>query len=457
MTVDELFKEFDAKKDELLGELFEFLKIPSVSSEREYEREVLRAASWIENFLKGMGLSVERWTGGCHPVVFAEYNVSPALPTLMFYQHYDVQPVDPLSEWESPPFEPTIRDGQIYCRGAQDNKGQCFYVLAALRTLLKREGSFPVNLKLIIEGNEETGSETLVEILPSKKDRIKCDGLVVTDVGVPSLDTPAITLGTRGMVSMTLNLTGSNVDLHSGIAGGMVYNPNRALAEMLASLYEPGGRVAIPGFYDDVVETTKSEMSAFDFSYDEKRFVNVFGTLPTGGEAQFPPIARTWIRPTVEINGLGGGYTGSGFKTVIPAHALAKISCRLVPNQDPRKIANLVREYILSKVPAGIKAEITIHSGFGKPLRTSPDSRVAKAAQAATSEVYSGKACAKILTGGSIPIISELAELSGSETVFLGYALDTDQIHAPNEHYGIDRLRLGFATTARLVKLFAER
>ncbi len=454
MRVEELFQEFDTHREELLKEYFELLRIPSISSEAEYQPEVLKAAAWVETFLKRMGARTERWEGNGHPVIFGEYLTSPDRPTLLIYQHYDVQPVDPLEAWISPPFEPTIRDGQVYARGAQDNKGQCFYTLAAARALIRKLGTALPNLKFVIEGEEETGSTVIGDLVVTKRKELKADGLIIPDVGIKGVDTPSITLGARGMISMTVTFTSAGTDMHSGMLGGIVVNPNQALVGILAAMHDSANKVAVPGFYDAVRELSPEEMKVFDFTFDESLFRHIFNADPCGGETKYSPLARSWIRPTIEFNGIGGGYTGSGFKTVIPASALAKISCRLVPDQDPDVIGQLVKKFILDRVPNGVKVDIDLGHGGGVPFRTGPDARISKIAEQAFSEVFNGKSCSKILTGGSIPIVSDLAKASGAEAVLLGYGLPSDNLHAPNEHFGLDRLRLGYATIGRFIQLF---
>jgi acetylornithine deacetylase/succinyl-diaminopimelate desuccinylase-like protein len=455
MDVQTSFEEFDRDATKLKAEYFEFLRIPSVSSEAEYSEEVLRCASFVEDLVRGMGMTVERWTGKGHPTIFAEHIAGEQYPTVIFYNHYDVQPVDPLPEWESPPFEPTERDGKIFARGAVDNKGQCFYTLAAIRSLLRRDSKPPINIKLIIEGEEETGSNVLYDLLDQKKDRLKGDYLVITDVGISSLDRVSITLGIRGMVQMSATLRGSRTDLHSGMLGGVVYNPNRAAGELIASFYDKNGRVAVEGFYDDVVDLTPEEAASFDLQYDIERFKQVFQAEDAGGEHGLPPLMRAWMRPTLEINGVGGGYTGSGFKTVIPAETVLKISARLVPNQTPEKIAPLIEAHIRKHTPKGVSLNLDIHHGPGKPMRTSASTKIAKIASQAVSEAFGGKPCGVIATGGSLPVISELVDVSGAQTVFLGLGLDTDQMHAPNEHFSFDRMRYGYAIIQKLVELLA--
>jgi acetylornithine deacetylase/succinyl-diaminopimelate desuccinylase-like protein len=456
MEPQEQFKQFDKQLAKFKEELFSFLRIPSVSSESEYAHDVLNCASWVEDFLNSAGLKVQRWTGEGHPTIFAEHIAGPEYPTVLFYNHYDVQPVDPIEEWKSPPFEPTERDGKIFARGAQDNKGQCFYTMAAIRDLLKNSPNYPMNIKLIVEGEEETGSGVLHHLLSLKADFLSADYLVIPDVGVKSLDDLSVSLGARGITSMTITVRGSNTDLHSGMVGGIVYNPNRAAAEIIASLYADDGKVAVKDFYKDVVSLTAEEEASYDFGFDKARFRKVFDSEETGGEKGIEPLVRAWMRPTVEINGVNGGYSGSGFKTVIPAQTIIKLSARLVPNQTPEKISKLIKEHIEANSPVGVQVEVSIHAGPGKPVRTSSNTSIAKLSAQAVSEAFSGKKCNFIATGGSLPVISELAEISGAETVFLGLGLDTDQIHAPNEHFSMERVRYGYVVIGRLIELLRK-
>lgn len=434
---------------------FDFLRFKSISTEREFAPEVRKCADWVEGFLKDAGLQTEQWETTGHPVVFAESRHDSQKPTVLIYNHYDVQPVDPLELWKSDPFEPTVRDGEVYARGAVDNKGQCWYVLNAVKLLMARDGELPVNVKLLIEGEEEASSDGLSRILSEKSCRLQANHLLIVDLSLNHIDKPAVTLGIRGIAIMTMKLRGSKVDLHSGGHGGIAYNPNRAMSEMLASLYDSTGRVAVDGFYDDIAELSESEKSKIDFTFDQQMYSDTFGAEPTGGEHAFSPTERCWLRPTVEINGIRGGYTGDGFKTVIPAEAIAKISCRLAPGQDPKRAAKLVAEHLRKRVPSGIQAEIEIHEGSGAAVVTSPDTPVVQAAAQAFGEL-AGKPCSFIMQGGSIPIVTELAKASGAEVVLLGYGLPGDLVHAPNEHFGLDRLRKGFVTIARILQLLGR-
>lgn len=456
--VESLNKAFLTSEKELLEEFFTFLRFQSISAEPHAKEQVLACSEWVKSFLENCrggseehSFKVETWQTSGHPTIFAEYKgAGPNKPTVLIYNHYDVQPVDPLELWISPPFEPAIRDSQIFARGAQDNKGQCFSVLSVLRYLLKRDGKLPVNVKVLVEGEEETGSKGLAEILSRKKSDLKADGLLVVDMGIPGPGVPAVTLGLRGIVTMTLELEGSNMDLHSGVYGGIVYNPNRALVEILGKAYDSEGRVCIPGFYDDVATLSADSRKQIDFDHDISIYETSLEAKPTGGEKAFAPLESAWARPTFEINGVSGGYSGEGFKTVIPAKAQAKLSCRLVPNQDPHDIAEKVRAFIEQNLPDGIRMKLHIHPGVGQAIRADAESALIQSC----SEVFEAvlaKPTQRILCGGSVPVIPELAKAAGAEVALIGYGLDSDNMHAPNEHYGVDRLRLGFTTIGALL------
>ncbi len=443
-------KEFDS----LLSDFFTFLRFQSISTDSEYRTEVHACAQWLSQLLKTIGLNVEVWKTEGAPVLFAtDLRAGRHKETLLLYCHYDVQPVDPLNLWTTPPFDPHVREGKVYARGASDNKGQCYYTIRALKTLLENLSALPVNLKFLIEGEEESGSVSLHHLLEEKKETLKADHLLIIDSGLEHPQRPAISLGARGITTMTIKLTGSRFDLHSGSYGGIVYNPNRALVELLASLHDSSGRVTIPGFYDDVIDIPPQEKNIFNLEFDLPGFEKEFGAFATGMERGMTPHEAAWLRPTLEINGLSGGYGGPGFKTVIPSQAIAKVSCRLVPQQNPHAIAELVKAFLMARAAPGIKIDVTIHPGNGRPFRTSPYSRVAQTMNKAYSEVYQTP-CSHILLGGSIPIAADLAKASGAEMVLVGVALNTDQIHAPDEHFGIDRLEQGYLTLCRGIQLF---
>lgn len=446
---------YQKNSKESLAEFLKFLSIQSVSAEAEYKPEIERCVHWLKEYITKIGLRCEIWPTNGHPVIFAEWSqAGPDKPTLLIYNHYDVQPVTPLEEWISPPFEPEIRDGEIYARGAQDNKGQCFYVLQALKLLFEKHGSLPLNIKLCIEGEEECGSRGISEILNDRKEQLKADYLAIVDLDIKGPSQPTLTLGIRGIITMDVEVVGSNVDLHSGQHGGIAFNPIHALVETLAKLRDANGKVNVPGFYDEVAELSPQERKQLSLDFDAKEYESQYGAVPAGGEKSHSPLESNWLRPTIEINGIYGGYSGTGFKTVIPAKAGAKVSCRLVSNQDPKVIAHRVSTFIEKSAPEGVRLKVKVHKGGGKAVNAQASSFVAKAFAKAYEEVFS-KPCEFVYTGGSIPIVTELALVSGGQTVLIGVGLATDRIHAPNEHFGVDRLEKGALIMARAIELLA--
>lgn len=457
LTLEFLKACFRKEYDEILEDYFTFLRFQSISTDPSYHSQVETCSQWLSKQLQNIGLNVEIWKNEGKPVIFAtDLRAGPDHETLLLYCHYDVQPVDPIDLWTTPPFEPHLRNGRVYARGAADNKGQCFYTLRALKTLIENLPSLPVNLKFIIEGEEESGSVALSNLLKEKKEQLKADHLLIIDAGLESPGQPAINLGARGMTCMTVTLTGSRFDLHSGTHGGIVYNPNRALVELLATLHDETGSVTIPGFYKDVVEPSSEEKNIYALDFDPWLFEKEFGTPATGMEKGRTPRESAWLRPTLEINGLSGGYGGSGFKTVIPARAIAKLSCRLVPNQNPTRVATLVKNHLLAQHFPGISIDVHIHPGQGNPCRTSPHSRIATIASKAYSEVFH-KPCSYILLGGSIPVAADLAKTAGADMALIGVGLPTDQIHAPDEHFDLDRFEQGYLTICRIIQLFQKK
>lgn len=452
-TLEQLKEYFEKHKTKIFDDFFTFLKFQSISSEPAYASQINACASWLSHYFLEMGFETDLWPTKGHPTLFASHlKAGPDKPTLLIYLHYDVQPVDPMHEWKSPPFEPTIRNGQIYARGAQDNKGQCFYTLQALKALLQINKELPINIKLCIEGEEECGSKGLAGVLTQKRDELKADYLVIADVGLREPNQPAVTIGVRGIVTMDVSVQGTHTDLHSGFHGGLAYNPLHAIVKILSDIRDSTGKIAIPGFYDNVKPVSEEEKKQIALSFDENQYEQMFGSKPTGGEKEFSPRERVWLRPTLEINGICGGYCGEGFKTVIPAKASAKISCRLVPDQDPEQIGSLVANFLENHAPEGTKVQVTIHSGGGKAIRANPNSLVARAFSKAYEDVFQ-KPCEFIFEGGSIPIIPKLAEASHSQVVLVGLGLADDQIHAPNEHFGVDRFEQGFLMMARAIQI----
>lgn len=444
---------FRSHFDEIREDFFTFLSFPSISAQPEHKESLLACLNWLKALLLKMHFSVEVWPTSGNPVLFASHlKAGKDKPTVLIYNHYDVQPVDPLEKWTTPPFEPTIRNGEVYARGAQDNKGQCWYVLQAIKALLSEKGELPVNLKLCIEGEEEIGSSGLQQIADKQREKLKADYLFIADVGIPQKETPAITLGIRGVITFTIELTGSSTDLHSGELGGIAINPLHALVDLLAKLRDSEGRITIPGFYDQVTELTQEEKAQIQFDFDAEAYKESFGLEPSGGEKQFSPLESCWVRPTCEINGISGGYSGEGFKTVIPAKATAKLSCRLVPDQDAEKIRTSVIDFLNKNLSRGVQMKIETHPGGSEATRSSPDSKIIQTTAQAYSEVF-GKPCQFVLGGGSISVANKLQKASGGDLVLMGLGLPDDQIHAPNEHFGLDRLEKGFLIIARTLQM----
>lgn len=452
-SLTHLKKWFESHLEELKSDYFAFLRFQSISADPDCQNEMSLCADWLRIYIEkhcGMKAQIIKTVGA--PLVYAEdKRFGASLPTLLIYGHYDVQPVDPLELWESNPFEPTERNEKIYARGALDDKGQIFYVLAAIRASRALGRELPVQLKLCIEGEEESSSKGLSGALESLKEKLSADFLLVVDFGQFDETTPAATLSARGINGFEVILKGSKEDLHSGIHGGMAYNPNRALVELLAKVWDENGRVQIDGFYDDVLELSPDEKARYAFLFDEESYRKEFDIGAIGGEEGRSLAEKNTMRPTFEINGISGGYAGKGFKTVIPSVASAKISCRLVPNQDPKKIAKAVAHFLKKHVKAGIRIEVK-DLGGEKAFWGNPDSQIAKAVRLAASEVM-GKECKIVLGAGSIPIIAAMADLLGVEVVGMGQGLATDNIHAPNEHFDFRRFEYGFLTFARTLEL----
>ncbi len=435
----------DREYSKIQEELFAFLRFKTISTDPAFLPEHLKCCQWLSTIFQEMDFKTETIETPGLPIFYAEnLNAGSEKPTVLVYGHYDVQPIDPIDLWKSDPFEPEERDGNVYARGALDDKGQIFYAVAAARALLAIDKTLPVNLKFCIEGEEESGSVGLAKSLPSLKEKFSADYLLVVDCGLPDAETPAINLGGRGITTMEVVLKGSTEDLHSGLYGGIAYNPNRALVELLTECWDETGRVQVPHFYDDIVEGDKKLFASSAINDSD---IKAVGIEAFSAEKDHSLLESNWFRPTLEINGIAGGYAGAGFKTVIPAEAIAKISCRLVPDQDPGKIGELVADFLKKRVKKGIQIHVDVQHG-GKPYRGNPDSRLAKAVAMAYVEIFS-KPCLNTLSGGSIPIVSDLVHTTGAEVVGMGYGLPSDNMHAPNEHFGLDRFKKGILTVAR--------
>jgi len=434
---------WDKHKDAILEDYFTYLRFPSVSTDPKNIKDVRNCAFWLKGYLEDIGLNVEVWETDQHPTLFAtDLSAGNDRTTLLIYHHYDVQPVDPIELWQSPPFEPQIRNGAVYARGASDNKGQSFLTISAIKAV-KNLG---FNLKLIIEGEEEIGSSGLAKLCIEKRDRLKADHLLVVDVDMLAIDKPALTLGVRGIATLNLEVRGSNADLHSGNHGGIVYNPARALAEALSKIWKDG-RVAIKGFYDGIEDKCGD---ALDLDFDQAEYKRLFGVRKFAMPEGVTALAANWLEPVIEINGMSSGYTGEGFKTIIPAVAKAKISARLVPGQDPDRISELIASF-LKKELDGMDVKVEFHHG-GQAVQTSANTPFVELAAQALKNVFK-KECKFIMTGGSIPISAALKAASGADVLFMGFALPEDAIHSPNEHFDIERFRLGFLSMAELMEL----
>lgn len=443
-------------RDRYIAELKEFLTIPSISNNAENRDDMERCAAFLRDQLKSIGMQKAAVfpTQG-HPVVYGEWLGAPGKPTVLFYGHYDVQPVDPLELWISGPFEPTIRDGELYARGAVDDKGQVWMNLKAAEAHLEAQGTLPVNLKLLIEGEEEVGSAHLDAFIQSHQELLRADVALISDTPLFDRGIPSICYGLRGLTYFQLDLKGSSQDLHSGSFGGTVINPNFALAQIIGLLKDSEGRVLIPGFYDEVApmsEREKEELSRLPF--DEERFRREVGAPELFGEKGYGTLERIWSRPTLEVNGLCGGFTGEGAKTVIPATAMAKISMRLVPNQDPDRIAHLFERYLKAVTPSSVELTLTRMHG-GKPWLASIDHPATRAASRAFEKGF-GAAPVFVREGGSIPVVTTLAETLGLSTVLMGVGLPDENAHAPNERLDLGNFQNGIVSVAHFFDQFSR-
>lgn len=448
----DVWKEWYSKNEEKICEdFFTFLKFPSISTDSNYHNDVCQTAKWLVDYLNKIGMKAVIWETSGKPVVFATHlTAGPSKPTLLLYHHYDVQPVDPIELWNSPPFEPKLLHGNVYARGSSDNKGQCFYTITALKAFLEQAKNKEINIKLFIEGEEESGGPGTYEVLAQRRQELKADHLLIVDAGLRAPDEPAVTVGVRGIVAMHLECTNSKIDLHSGSHGGIALNPNRAFVSALAELWDEKGKIAVPGFYEDIIPLSKEEIAQFDMRFDLKEYQQQFDVKAFSAENGFSLIESNLLRPTLELNGISGGYAGEGFKTVIPSKSIAKISCRLVPGQNPEKIYQQIISFLRSKLPEGITLNGVYHHG-APAFRSAITSPIVKIAANAYEEVWS-KSCGYMLNGASIPIVGALAQASGAEVALIGVGLDSDDIHAPNEHFGMDRFEKGVLLILSILK-----
>jgi acetylornithine deacetylase/succinyl-diaminopimelate desuccinylase-like protein len=443
-------------RDRYVDELKQYLAIPSISALPQHAADVRRAAEWTGEALRQAGLQNVRLieTPG-HPVVFGDWLNAPGKPTILFYGHYDVQPVDPLNLWTSPPFDATIRDGEIYARGAADDKGQVFMHIKAVEAYLKQSGSLPLNIKFFIEGEEEVGSMHLDDFVRSHKQDLAADVVVISDSPMFDRGIPSICYGLRGLTYVQVDLRGTKSDLHSGSFGGAVANPAFVLAQILAQMKDRGGRIKIPGFYDDVRELSEAERAEWKkLPFNETKYKKELGAPRLFGETGYSTLERVWARPTFEVNGLLSGFTGEGAKTVLPATAMAKVSMRLVPDQDPNKIAALFEAYLRKVAPKTVEVSVTRMSG-GKPWMTEFDNKYVRAAGRAIEQGF-GKAPVFNREGGSIPVVSTFQEELGVPSVLFGVGLPDENAHAPDEKLDLGNFHNGIIASAYLYQEIAN-
>jgi acetylornithine deacetylase/succinyl-diaminopimelate desuccinylase-like protein len=442
----------EAEKETYLEELKEYIRIPSISTDPDYKGDVLRASEFLEGKLRAAGLNAERIETAGHPLVYAEWMGAPGRPTVLFYGHYDVQPVDPLDLWRHPPFEPTVEGDRLVARGATDDKGQSYTHVKAVAALLAERGKLPVNVKFIVEGEEEAGGEAIERYVRQDGGRrLKTDCVVVSDTSLFAPGQPSLIYGLKGLAYMEVRVTGPNRDLHSGTFGGAVWNPLNALCHIVDRLRDPRtGEVLIPGFYDDVRPLADWERQEFArLPFDEEAYRTGLGVPELFGEEGYTTRERTWARPTCDVNGIFGGYMGKGAKTVLPSWGGAKISMRLVPHQDPKKIAAQFAEYVRSVAPKGVTVEVEYLYGAG-PVLIQVEGRIVDAALDAMEEVW-GARPVRIREGGSIPIVSTFASVLQCPVLLLGFGLDDDGLHSPNEKFNISHFYNGIRSVVRLL------
>jgi acetylornithine deacetylase/succinyl-diaminopimelate desuccinylase-like protein len=455
--MDNVIDFVNVNRERYLEELKAFLAIPSISALPQHLGDVKRCAEWCVSEMQRIGLqNVKLLDTPGNPVVYGDWLGAPGAPTVLFYGHYDVQPVDPLELWESPPFEATIRDGEIYARGSADDKGQVFMHFKAIEAHLKQNGKLPVNMKIILEGEEEVGSVNLDDFIRGHKNELSADVVVISDSPMFARGVPSICYGLRGLVYFQLDLRGSNTDLHSGSFGGAVANPAFVLSQVIAQMKDRGGRIRVPGFYDDVVPLQEEERKAWaSLPFNEKAFKKDFGIPKIVGETGYTTLERTWARPTFEVNGLLSGFTGEGAKTVLPAVAMAKVSMRLVPNQHPDKIAELFEAHVKDITPKTVELKVTRMHG-GKPWMTAYDNPFVQAAARAIERGF-GRKPVFTREGGSIPVVSTFQEELGLPSVLFGVGLPDENAHAPNEKLDVANFHGGIISSAILYDEIARR
>jgi len=452
--LQDVLKTIEGRKDQSLSALMEFLRIPSVSTKPDHAADMQRCAVWVQDRLKFAEMSTHVVQTPGHPIVVAKNTHEAGRPTVLFYGHYDVQPPEPLEQWTTPAFEPTVRDGAVYARGAVDDKGQVWAHIEAI-TAWQAHGGLPVNITMVIEGEEEIGSHNLEAFVAKNRDQLKADVCVVSDTNQFARGVPAITYGLRGLVYEEVFLTAASHDLHSGLYGGAVPNPANVLCELLATLHTPDGKVNLPGFYDDVRNLTPAERAEWaKLPFDERADLKELGLTEGSGEAGFTTTERRWARPTCDINGITSGYQGPGAKTVIASKASAKVSMRLVPNQDPKKIQEIFEKTLRERCPKNVKIEFANH-GLAGPVRTPIEGPAIRLAMEAVEAGFGHKP-ALISSGGSIPVVELFKRVLGIDTLLVGFGLPDDRVHSPNEKFDLEALYAGTRTAAVLYERLAK-
>jgi acetylornithine deacetylase/succinyl-diaminopimelate desuccinylase-like protein len=446
----ELLSYLDSHDARIHEELFEFLRIPSVSARSEHKTDVAKAANWLARRMAGAGLTAEVVPTAGHPVVLGEWRkAGPGRKTILVYGHYDVQPAEPLELWESPPFEPEIRNGRIYARGAVDDKGQLYLHIKAIEAHLATRGNLPVNVIVLAEGEEEVGSAHLAEFIEKHAARLRCDGVVISDSSMFAPGLPSLLFSLRGLAYVQIDVTGPSTDLHSGSYGGAVVNPATVLAQILASFHDADGRVSVPGFYDKVREWDKAVREQFRaLPFSDEGFRIETGAPSLGGEAGYSTLERIWTRPTLDVNGLLSGYTGEGAKTVLPSKAMAKVSCRLVPDQQPEEIANLLSAHCRNVSPQSVTVSVRqLHGGW--PWRATLEGPLFEAGRRALQRAF-GRAPVLAGEGGSIPVVTDFQRVLGGPILLMGFGLPGENAHAPNEWMSDENFRTGMKAVALL-------
>lgn len=446
----------NSNNNRYISELKDFLRIPSISTTPKHKKDMIKSADFVAKKLKEAGIQKVKVikTKG-NPLVYAEWLGAPGKPTVLIYGHYDVQPVDPLELWDTPPFDPIVKNGKIYARGATDDKGQIFMHIKSVEAFLKTAGKLPLNIKFVIEGEEEIGSRNLQNFVNKNSKLLKCDAILISDTALFGPGIPTITYGLRGIAYMEIEVTGPNRDLHSGTFGGAVANPINILAVMISKLINKDGHITIPGFYDDVIRITKSEKENIEkLKFSEKNYAKILGVKELKGEKFYSTLERTWIRPTLDCNGIIGGFTDKGAKTVLPSKVTAKISMRLVPNQDPKIIAKLFTRYVKQITPNSVTVKVNeLHGGY--PIVVSLNDKATIAASKAIARAF-GKKTVFMREGGSIPIVITFAKKLKASPVLMGLGLNTENLHSPNEHFNLNHFHLGILSSAYFFDEFSK-